>query len=196
MEITNKVRELKKLSWYDIKNLELNQLKNNTKRDVEKLKKSILNRGFFSPFLVWNNFIFDGTGRVLALKELEKEGNRIPDLPCLFVEANNLAEAKIYALQMSSKHGEITQESLYEFSIDIPEVETLIDEVSFYEFDQEFAELDEIEPTNLTEVNINKELTLKISFKSQEDWENAKREIEEVLKEYKNFNISVSGGEL
>lgn len=144
-EIKDKVKELKKLTWNEIKSLNFNHLKNNSNRDVAKLKKSVLNRGFFSPFMVWNDFVFDGTGRLQALKELEKEGVEIPDLPCLFVEANNLAEAKIYALQISSKHGEITQESLYEFTVDIPEVETLIDEVDFYEFDMEFRELEEVD---------------------------------------------------
>ncbi len=141
--LQNKVKELKKLSWSEVKKLKFNQLKNNSDRDIAKLKKSILNRGFFSPFMVWNEFVFDGAGRLQALKELEREGLEIPNLPCLFVEANNLAEAKIYALQMSSKH---TQESLYEFTVDIPEVETLINEVDFYEFNMEFGEVEELEP--------------------------------------------------
>lgn len=138
-ELKNKVLELKKISWEDVKKFELNGLKDIRKRDVTKLKKSIIKRGFFSALMVWENLVFDGAGRVLALKELEKEGYKIPEIPCQFVEANNLAEAKIYALQMSSQHGDITQESLYEFVVDIPEVETLIDEVDFYEFNQEFG---------------------------------------------------------
>jgi len=141
-QIENKVLELKKISWEDVKKFELNGLKDITNRDVSKLKKSIIKRGFFSPLMVWKNLVFDGAGRVLALKKLEKDGYKIPEIPCQFVEAKNLSEAKIYALQMSSQHGEITQESLYEFAIDIPEVETLTDEVDFYEFNQEFGDVE------------------------------------------------------
>jgi len=151
--IKNKVKNLEFWTWEKLENLNFNDLKNNKKRDIKKLKKSITERGFFSPFYVWNNFCFDGTGRQIAIKELIKEGQEIPELPVLQIEANNLAEAKIYALQMSSQHGEITQESLYEFTVDIPEVETLINEVNFYEFDMEFGEVEAEEEIQAQEDN-------------------------------------------
>lgn len=52
------------------------------------------------------------------------------------------------------------------------------------------------EPENLTADKSKKDLSIKISFKTQEDLENAKVQIEQVLESYENFNISVSGGEL
>jgi hypothetical protein len=75
--LQNKVKELKKLSWSEVKKLKFNQLKNNSDRDVAKLKKSILNRGFFSPFMIWNEFVFDGTGRLQALKELDEKYTQV-----------------------------------------------------------------------------------------------------------------------
>jgi hypothetical protein len=123
IKIVNKVTNCPTISWDIIKNYQFNQLKDNSNRDIKKLKNSIVKNGFISPFDCWKSkddkfYIFDGTGRNLALLELENEGVIIPDLPVLFVEAENIKEAKKYALQRSSKHGEITQSSLIDFVID------------------------------------------------------------------------------
>lgn len=129
--ITNKVSNCPTISWNIIKEWEFNQLKDNSNRDVKKLKKSILNNGFIAPFDCWKNdsknYVFDGTGRHLALLQLETEGYDIPELPVLFIEAKNLKEAKKYALQKSSTHGQITQTSLADFTSDDFEIDELKD---------------------------------------------------------------------
>jgi hypothetical protein len=130
--IKNKVTNCPTISWDIIKTWEFNQLKDNSNRDITKLKNSILNNGFIAPFDCWKNgkknFIIDGTGRNLALLQLETEGYNIPELPVLFIDAKDLKEAKKFALQRSSTHGEITQSSLADFTsvdFDIEELKEL-----------------------------------------------------------------------
>ena len=120
MKIINKVTNCPTIAWSIIKEWEFNQLKDNSNRDVKKLKNSIINNGFIAPFDCWKNdkgknFIIDGTGRQLALLQLETEGVDIPELPVLFIDAKDLKEAKKFALQRSSTHGTITQTSLADF---------------------------------------------------------------------------------
>jgi hypothetical protein len=140
-KIINKVEKFELLGWDIINQYEFNDLKQNNNRDVTKLVNSIKNDGFTDPFDVWLNpdtnqgYVFDGAGRSLAIKQLIKEGYEIENLPVLFIQAKNLKEAKKYALQRSSKHGEITQSSLENFLSD------------------SFA-LDEIQELAETEINI------------------------------------------
>lgn len=128
MTIKNKVINVPTILWQIIKTWEFNQLKNNSNRDITKLKNSILKNGFIAPFDCWKSkeekhFVIDGTGRNLALLELETEGVEIPSLPVVFIDAKDLKEAKKFALQRSSTHGEITQSSLADFTIDFEPIE-------------------------------------------------------------------------
>jgi ParB-like chromosome segregation protein Spo0J len=80
-KIINKVTNCETINWKELKTYEFNTLKDQTERDVTKLKNSIVNNGFTSPFYIWadHNYVIDGTGRQLALLELEKEGLEIPN---------------------------------------------------------------------------------------------------------------------
>lgn len=142
-KIINKVNNLKTFNFDEISNWEFNQLKDNADRNVEKLVNSIKKGGFTDPFFVWNRenkpYVIDGEGRRQAILQLIKEGYEIPELPVLFIEAKNLAEAKKNVLRKASTYGKITQESQYSFVQDIPEVKELTDQISYYEFDLEFA---------------------------------------------------------
>ena len=141
--IINKVTNCPTVSWEIIKTWEFNQLKDNSNRDIGKLKASILKHGFIAPFDCWKGskkpLVIDGTGRWLALLQLETEGVDIPELPVLFIEANNLKEAKLYALQRSSTNGQITQASLADFTsteFDIEELKELAtQELNIYMLD-------------------------------------------------------------
>jgi copper chaperone CopZ len=89
-EIINKVTNCPTISWEIIKTWEFNQLKDNSDRDVKKLVQSIKNNGFIAPFDCWKPkegkpFVLDGTGRNLALLQLETEGCKIPELPVIFL---------------------------------------------------------------------------------------------------------------
>nr|HOE76879.1 ParB N-terminal domain-containing protein [Rectinema sp.]HPL72292.1 ParB N-terminal domain-containing protein [Rectinema sp.] len=88
--------------------------------DIEKLKTSILKYGFSFPFFIWVNnginYCFDGHGRLMALKELRKEGYSVPELPVVYVEAKDEDEAKQKLLRLNSQYGQMTLESVLDFA--------------------------------------------------------------------------------
>lgn len=89
-------------------------------KDIEKLKTSILKYGFSFPFFIWVNnginYCFDGHGRLMALKELRKEGYSVPELPVVYVEAKDEDEAKQKLLRLNSQYGQMTLESVLDFA--------------------------------------------------------------------------------
>lgn len=136
VSIKNNVRDCSTLPWSQIKKMERNTLKEASGRDVEKLKNAILKHGFNFPFFVWagHDYILDGAGRVLALKKIEKEKIKIPDLPVVEIEAETIEQAKALVLQVSSQHGLISQESFEAFSADL-NISGLLDSISFPDID-------------------------------------------------------------
>jgi hypothetical protein len=95
-------------------------LKSRTKKDIEKIIKSILKHGFTFPFFVWEHEgryrTIDGHGRIIALNELRGRGCNLPLFPVVYIEASNEAEAKEKLLQQNSHYGKITQEGFIEFT--------------------------------------------------------------------------------
>lgn len=122
MEIKNRGLKLDYIKWEELKTFERNNLKVDF-RDVSKLKKAIIKNNFSFPFYVWDNYILDGDGRLLALEELEAENYIIPDLPAIVIQATNKEEAKKLVLQVSSKHGEITKNSFDSFLSDLEDID-------------------------------------------------------------------------
>lgn len=118
MIIANKVKNLKTCDVGTFLSWEFNTLKDQ-KRDVTKLKNAIKKSGWSFPVIVWNNFVIDGAGRKKAVEELIKEGNQIPEIPYVEIEAENLQDAKAKALEVSSQFGEITKESFLSFTEDL-----------------------------------------------------------------------------
>lgn len=95
------------------------ELKHREEADVEKIIKSIKKHGFCFPFFVWKhdgiNHVFDGHGRLLALKYLKSKGEELPAFPVVYINAKNEAEAKELLLKLNSNYGKMTQESVLEF---------------------------------------------------------------------------------
>lgn len=141
LKIQNKIVKTELIPWAELKTYEFNQLKDNSNRDITKLKNSIVNQGFSFALCNWadHKFIIDGAGRHLALLELEKEGYEIPDLVVNQIQAENIKEAKKLALMVSSQHGQITQTSLADFTSDDFEIgelkELALEELNLGELD-------------------------------------------------------------
>ena len=100
------------------------ELKERSAGNIEKSIKSIRKHGFSFPFFVWAhagengnyiNHVLDGHGRLEALKKLQSEGEEIPPLPCVYVSAENEAEAKEKLLKLNSQYGHMTAESVAAF---------------------------------------------------------------------------------
>ena len=125
-------------------------LKNLSKNNKAKLKKSLLEHGFIAPFFVWknnnSNFLLDGHQRLKVLLEIKKEGIGVPELPVVYIEAKNKEDAKKKLLQITSQYGEFTFDGLesfiegveldlQDFSIEMPKEQTeeIAGEVEFSE---------------------------------------------------------------
>ena len=106
---------------------ELTEFQGNLKErdsvDVGKIIKSIRKHGFSFPFFVWNhdaiNHVLDGHGRLLALKQMAHEGENIPELPIVYVDCRDEADAKELLLKLNSQYGKMTAESVREFLGDL-----------------------------------------------------------------------------
>jgi 16S rRNA G966 N2-methylase RsmD len=130
LKIVNKVKNTKTIPWIELKDWEFNNLKDAT-RNVKNLKNSIVNDGFIAPFFVWDGhkYIIDGNGRNKALSELEKEGYEIGELPIVEIEAKTKQEAKAIVLKISSKYGNITNDTWLNFTVDL-DVEAIKDTIN------------------------------------------------------------------
>lgn len=94
-------------------------LKTLSKRAFHKLKKSLVDFGFSFPLFVWRDsghfWTIDGHQRVATLKEMQREGWSIPELPVVWIDANDEKEAKHKLLLAVGAYGKVTDEGLYEF---------------------------------------------------------------------------------
>jgi len=94
------------------------KLKKISKKNFEKLKKSILKYGFSVPIFIWaeyENYILDGHQRLKALLKMREEGYDIPLLPVAYIEAETETEAREKLLQITSQYGEFDMGGLNEF---------------------------------------------------------------------------------
>jgi hypothetical protein len=106
--------------------------------DIENMIKYIIQDGFSFPMFVYkhkeNNYAIDGHGRILALSMMESVGYRIdetgnlkrdgepwtiPSVPCVYILAKDLHEAKVKLLKLNSEYGKITQIGFQEFVKDL-----------------------------------------------------------------------------
>lgn len=192
--ILNKVINTKTISWKDLKTFEFNDLKDKN-RDITKLKNSIINDGFSFPIFIWadHKYVLDGKGRDIALQELENEGFEICDLPIVEIEANNKADAKKKVLLASSTHGEITRESFDLFIEDL-DFDEIKDEINIKIDDLDLELEEEKEPTDLTDSFSDRDFKIQITFKNENDLENAKKDLIALTKKFEGcyFNVSLS----
>jgi len=118
-------------------------LKELSKTNYEKLKKSIMDYGIISPFFVWQGNILDGHCRRNTLMKMESEGFYLPSMfPAVDIKAESEKDAKKILLAITSQYNKMTEEGLAEFMNDA--------EIDFAEFDESFA-FDIIDPKHFQE---------------------------------------------
>ncbi len=92
-----------------------------TNANYEKLKSEILSEGFCFAIHVWENkddakiYTLDGNQRIETLTRMKDEGYQIPQLPVVFIEAENINEAKKILLGGASQYGEFNQKGAEDF---------------------------------------------------------------------------------
>jgi len=100
-------------------------LKSLSDENFDKLKKSIVERGFAFPYFAWRDskkklWILDAHQRTKVLKHLrDVENYIIPKLPTVLIKAQDKREAKELLLIANSRYGVITREGLQEFISEI-----------------------------------------------------------------------------
>lgn len=106
------------------------ELKQISRDNLEKMKTELKAKGFYAPFLVWENrsgkHVMDGHQRVKALTELREEGWEIPPLPVAIVKARTVKEAKAKLLHITSQYGEFNTGALYDY---VTEFEIALDTI-------------------------------------------------------------------
>ena len=118
-------------------------LKELSKTNYEKLKKSIMDYGIISPFFVWQGNILDGHCRRNTLMKMESEGFYLPSMfPAVDIKAESEKDAKKILLAITSQYNKMTEEGLAEFMNDA--------EIDFAEFDESFS-FDIIDPKHFQE---------------------------------------------
>lgn len=177
--------EIQNIKLTDIKPYSKNA-KKHTQEQINKVAKSIEEFGFIQPMVLdKNNEIVIGHCRFDALKKINRK-----EAPCYYVD--DLSDEKVRALRLADNK---LNESDYDMGLVLEELDTLdIELQELTGFDLE--ELEEPTGDDLIGEYKNKPFAIKCTFKNQEDMENAKVEIEEILNRYEKSFLSVSGGEL
>jgi len=112
------------------------KLKTLTKENAAKLKKQIREHGFIVPFFVWRdgevNYILDGHQRQDVLRQMEADGEEIPErFPVVYVEADDEKDAKKKLLAINSQYGKMTEEGLFNF---MEEIDFEFEDLADFEF--------------------------------------------------------------
>lgn len=111
-----------KISFIKTENIELSKLyefqgdlKQLSKENYNKLRKSIIDNGFAEPFVVWEDgkenkiYVVGGNQRLKVLSSMKNAGEEIHDsYPCNFVECENRWHAKKLLLSLASQYGTVT----------------------------------------------------------------------------------------
>ncbi len=122
MEI--KIEKFIELDWKKVKLIQPDNFKRMTLVQKNKLKRSLIEKGFKTPFIVTyikkELICLDGHMRIPVLKELEKEGYDIPGkLPAIVIKCKDMQEAKETVLILNSRYGDIFKEGYSEWVKDI-----------------------------------------------------------------------------
>jgi hypothetical protein len=110
-----------------------------TKKNEEKLKNSIINKGFKAPIFIWKNknkyWILDGHQRKKVLNILVDEGWNIPEIPCVEIFSKTKKEAKSDVLIFTSQHGDFDNKKIQQYieyySVNIEEIVLKKSEINF-----------------------------------------------------------------
>ena len=149
-------------------------LKKHSKKDIDKIIRSIVEYGFSFPFFIWNgtghNLCLDGHGRILALAEMRKRGTDLPVFPVVYVEANDEQEAKQKLLRLNSQYGQMTLDSVMEFAdgMELNSEEINLSDGGSLEFNSDKKSEDDSNSES-NEIEYHQKLEIIVSCKDEEE---------------------------
>jgi DNA modification methylase len=165
--LSSRVLKTALINWKELQFLQNEEFKDISPEAMGRLKTSILSNNFAQPFYVWHSsegviYCLDGFHRVLALRQLVKEGVEIPDqLPATFMDCANKKEAAKLVLIYSSMYAKATESGVFDFlqlyEMQWQEMKAVIDlpEFDAIEFESMFMpggeEADAVIPQSLQE---------------------------------------------
>jgi len=119
------------------------ELKKLSDTNFNKLRKSMLDKGFKLALHVWPNggvnYLIDGHQRVHVLQQMRKEGIEIPPVPCVLIQASTYSDAKETVLLAVSQYGKLDKTGFQEF-IDGEDFD--LDEFDFPDIGDDFLNVD------------------------------------------------------
>ncbi|NIQ92400.1 MAG: ParB N-terminal domain-containing protein [Deltaproteobacteria bacterium] len=119
LKIPESLTRLPKIDYRNVLELQ-GDLKDLTKANYDRLKKSLQTYGFIVPLFIWRDgttvYAVDGHQRLRVLK---KENAEPHALPFVEIEARTETEARQKLLVISSQYGTITPEGFDAFTADI-----------------------------------------------------------------------------
>jgi len=120
----DKILKTEKISWKALKPYQPKGLKKTTPERMGKLKKSLKENGFASPFYVWQRgkdiISLDGHHRLMVIEEMANEGEKIPEkLTCNFLDIKNEKEAKRIFMAYQSHYAQLTNDGFLDFTSDM-----------------------------------------------------------------------------
>lgn len=203
MEITIQNFDIKLIDWREIKPLQ-GTLKELYDENYEKLKKSLIEKGYFMPLVLWYNtndktyYCVDGHAREMIFgKEkpvFRLKGKKTDNIPCLIIQADNIKDAKEKLLLISSQFNTMTNEGFLNYITDLDR-EWLRQTTQFDGINQFSKDLLEVPGVLESELK-NKQFKITLTFTSKEQLEKAQPEIKDLLKKYEGSYHSLSAGEI
>ena len=142
----NKIIKTELVEWEKLKPFQPVDLKKMSKLQLDKIKTSLKNNDFKSPFYVWQDkeilWVLDGHQRLPVLKLLKDEGENIPGkLPANFIDCKNKKDAKKAVLIYNSHYADIQKNDFFSFVDDLEE-DDILNELDFDNFFEESTEID------------------------------------------------------
>jgi hypothetical protein len=141
-----KVKINRELEHIEVDQLEplQGELKTLSEANFNKLRKSMLDKGFKLSLHVWKNggvnYLIDGHQRVHVLQQMKKQGIEVPPIPCVIVQARTYSEAKETVLLAVSQYGKLNKTGFQEF---IEGEDFDLDEFDFPDITDDFLNVDD-----------------------------------------------------
>ena len=122
-QLTDQVLKTKKVRWKDLIVLQPPELKTFPPANYQKLRRSLISKGYSDPFKVWENdkkiYVIDGVHRIQVMKDLEKEGFKFPEtVTANFIKCEDEKDATEKILIYSSQYAKVSRAGLTDLITD------------------------------------------------------------------------------